>query len=205
MEQHEDGVYCIPNSPVIRTTVSSTVRPLTIVTATAGALLLILLIVISLVAYQRRRIALAHRQQARAVASEGLGETNDRFSFVYYTNDIHVVLPSYDEAVGTGAPPPYASDSASGSTENVSVVAQEALVDSEPEDEPLYEVIDEAIHLATSSSAATASTSEGVAEDNNVLHKELDTAPEEDVDNVLSSNVGDPLCDDTAPLVDDDN
>ena len=111
-------VFLVGKPSLITTTVSSTVKPLTIVTATAGALLLLLLIVISLVAYQRRRIAINNRRQGR----ERLNE-DDRYSFVYYSNDVHVVLPSYDEAMRVqGAPPPYGNDATAGTatvTENV--------------------------------------------------------------------------------------
>lgn len=69
-------------------------------TATAGGLLLLLLMVISIVALQRRRV----------LRNRNFGRSDDRCSFVYYSNDVHVVLPSYDEAMQARtlqAPPPY--------------------------------------------------------------------------------------------------
>ena len=37
-----------------------------------------------------------------------MNSDDDRYSFVYYSNDVHVVLPSYDEAMqGVRQPPPY--------------------------------------------------------------------------------------------------
>ena len=79
---------------------------MTIVTATAGGLLLLLLLVVTLVACQRRRIARNNPRNGH----QRMNSDDDRYSFVYYSNDVHVVLPSYDEAMQTTRrthPPPY--------------------------------------------------------------------------------------------------
>lgn len=88
-----------------------TEKPLTIVTSTAGGLLLLLLLVIAVVACQRRRIA--RLQRDRVNGRHRLNSDDDRLAFVYYSNDVHVVLPSYDEAMQArrvNNPPPYMSN-----------------------------------------------------------------------------------------------
>ncbi|XP_057314985.1 sushi, von Willebrand factor type A, EGF and pentraxin domain-containing protein 1-like [Hydractinia symbiolongicarpus] len=96
-----DGRYqCARVNVTPVTAKNSSTKTLTIVTATAGGLLLLLLIVISIVALQRRRV----------LRNRNFGRSDDRCSFVYYSNDVHVVLPSYDEAMQARtlqAPPPY--------------------------------------------------------------------------------------------------
>ena len=81
----------------------STTQPLAVVTGTAGGLLLLLLLLIVVVACQRRRIA------RRIDHQRFINGDDDRCSFVYYSNDVHVVLPSYDEAMlaRRPQPPPY--------------------------------------------------------------------------------------------------
>jgi len=91
-----------------KSALSKTEKPLIIVISTAGGLLLLLLIVITVVAFQRRRFSLGRRGR-----SGGAHGDDDRMSLVYYSNDVHVVLPSYDEAMQTrrlNNPPPYAQE-----------------------------------------------------------------------------------------------
>lgn len=97
------GGFITPTTSVIK----KTEKPLTIVICTAGGLLLLLLIVITLVAFQRRRLA---RNQRGRSGGHRLSGDDDRMSFVYYSNDVHVMLPSYDEAMQNrriNHPPPY--------------------------------------------------------------------------------------------------
>ena len=97
---------------IIYSSKSNSTKPLTIVTATAGGLLLLLLLLITLVAIQRRRLARngGHRNRSRS--------RDDRYAFLYYSNDVHLVLPSYDEAIQgrRPQPPPYTSDPPSTTT-----------------------------------------------------------------------------------------
>lgn len=90
----------------------STGKPLTIVTAIAGGLLLLLLLLISIVACQRKRL---NRRRSGRSGRRRLSSDVDRMSFVY-SNNVHVMLPSYDEAMQNqrlNFPPPYAADAAS--------------------------------------------------------------------------------------------
>jgi len=103
---------CVFETTVVPTksSLKKTEKPLTIVTSTAGGLLLLLLLVIAIVACQRRRIARLQREHS---GRHRLNTDDDRLSFVYYSNDVHVVLPSYDEAMQArriNNPPPYAPD-----------------------------------------------------------------------------------------------
>lgn len=107
----------IPTDPPQKSLVKKTERPLTIVTSTAGGLLLLLLLVIAIVACQRRRIA--RLQIERVSGRHRLNSDDDRLAFVYYSNDVHVVLPSYDEAMQArrvNNPPPYMPDEGTAET-----------------------------------------------------------------------------------------
>ena len=90
---------------IVYSSKSNSTKPLTIVTATAGGLFLLLLLLITLVAIQRRRLA---RNGGRCNRSRS---RDDRYAFLYYSNDFHLVLPSYDEAIQgrRPQPPPYTS------------------------------------------------------------------------------------------------
>ena len=93
---------------IVYSSKSNSTKPLTIVTATAGGLLLLLLLLITLVAIQRRRLARNGGRRNRSRSRD------DRYAFLYYSNDVHLVLPSYDEAIQgrRPQPPPYTSGSA---------------------------------------------------------------------------------------------
>jgi len=95
---------------IVVTARPSSAKPLTIVTATAGGLLLLLLVVITFVAFQRRRLA----RHSRGRRGRHRLSDDDRYAFLYYSNDFHLVLPSYDEAMQgrRPQPPPYASNEA---------------------------------------------------------------------------------------------
>ncbi|XP_047131921.1 CUB and sushi domain-containing protein 3 isoform X2 [Hydra vulgaris] len=86
----------------------SSTQPLILVAGTAGGLLMLLLLLIVAVACQRRRIARRINRQRY------INGDDDRCSFVYYSNDVHVVLPSYDEAMLARRlqPPPYNENTA---------------------------------------------------------------------------------------------
>ena len=75
-------------------------------------MLLLLLLLITLVAIQRRRLARSGGRRNRSRSRD------DRYAFLYYSNDFHLVLPSYDEAIQgrRSQPPPYTSDPASTTT-----------------------------------------------------------------------------------------
>lgn len=106
-------------------------KPLTIVTSTAGGLLLLLLLVITLVACQRKR--LNRRRRGCGGRRRLSSDADDRMSFVYYSNDVHVVLPSYDEAMQNhrqlAVPPPYAVND---NNENASTVPSSAASNETP-------------------------------------------------------------------------
>lgn len=78
---------------------------LTIVTGTAGGLLGLLLVIIAFVICQRRRLV----RRMRLATSRRARTAEDERMLIYYSNDYHFFLPSYDEAMRARPtePPPF--------------------------------------------------------------------------------------------------